>query len=87
MKLARCVVESNDFIAYEDLRIRNMVKNHNLAKSMSDAGWHQLRTWIEHYGEIFGKVTVVVGPAYTSQEYSSCGTIVKKALSTRTHVC
>lgn len=87
IKLARAVVKSNDFIAYEDLRIRNMVKNHNLAKSIGDAGWYQFRMWIERYGEIFGKATVAVEPAYTSQACSSCGTIVKKSLSTRTHVC
>ena len=87
VKLARCVVRSNDLIAYEDLRIQNMVKNHCLAKSISDAGWYQFRTWIERYGSIFGRVTVAVKPAYTSQQCSSCGTIVKKSLSTRTHAC
>ena len=87
VKLARCVAKSNDFIAYEDLRIRNMVRNHNLAKSIADAGWYQFRIWLERYGEIFVKVTVAVPPAYTSQQCSSCGTIVKKSLSTRTHAC
>ncbi|MBE9070065.1 transposase, partial [Leptolyngbya cf. ectocarpi LEGE 11479] len=87
VKLALSVMRSNDLVAYEDLRIRNMVKNHNLAKSIADAGWYQFRTWLERYGEIFGRVTVVVNPAYTSQECSSCGTIVKKSLSTRTHAC
>ncbi len=37
IKLARCVVQSNDLIAYEDLRIKNMGKNHCLAKSINDA--------------------------------------------------
>ena len=87
IKLARAVVKSNDFIAYEDLRIRNMVRNRSLAKSMGDAGWYQFRLWIERYGEMFGKVTVAVEPAYSSQQCSSCGTVVKKSLSTRTHVC
>lgn len=87
IKLARCVVQSNDLVAYEDLRIKNMVKNHCLAKSISDAGWYQFRMWLERYGEVFGRVTVAVEPAYTSQACSSCGAIVKKSLSTRTHVC
>lgn len=87
MKLARCVVQSNDLIAYEDLRIKNMVKNHCLAKSINDASWYQFRIWIEYFGKVFGKVTVAINPAYTSQECSSCGEIVKKSLSTRTHVC
>ncbi len=86
-RLARCVIRSNDLVAYEDLRVRNLVKNHCLAKSINDAGWYQFREWIEHFGEKFGRVTVAVNPAYTSQNCSECGEIVKKSLSTRTHVC
>jgi len=87
VKLARCVVQSNDLIVYEDLRIKNMVKNHCLAKSINDASWYQFRVWIEYFAKVFERVTVAVNPAYTSQECSSCGAIVKKTLSTRTHVC
>jgi len=87
IKQARCVMMSNDFVAYEDLRIKNMMKNHNLAKSIGDASWYQFRTWLEYYGKIFGRVTVAVAPQYTSQECNSCGARVKKSLSTRTHIC
>jgi putative transposase len=87
VKLARCVVRSSDLIAYEDLRIKNLVKNHCLAKSINDAGWYQFRVWLEYFGKVFGKATVAVPPAYTSQNCSNCGTTVKKSLSTRTHVC
>ncbi|NEO90372.1 MAG: transposase [Moorea sp. SIO3G5] len=86
-RLARCVIRSNDLVAYEDLRVRNLVKNHCLAKSINDAGWHQFRKWMEHFGTKFGKVTVAVNPAYTSQNCSDCGEEVKKSLSTRTHTC
>ncbi|BDI18400.1 transposase [Nostoc cf. commune SO-36] len=87
VKLARCVVQSNDLIAYEDLRIKNMVKNQSLAKSINDASWYQFRVWVEYFGKVFKRVTVAVNPQYTSLECSSCGVIVKKTLSTRTHVC
>ena len=86
-KLARCVVKSNDFVAYEDLQIKNMVKNPSLAKSINDAGWYQFRIWLEHFGTKFGRATVAVPPHYTSQICSSCGAKVKKSLSTRTHIC
>src|SRR5919202_795736 len=86
-RVARCVIQSNDLVAYEDLRIKNLVKNHCLAKSINDAGWYQFRKWLEHFGVKFGKITVAVNPAYTSQECSSCGAVVKKSLSVRTHVC
>ncbi|AFZ13308.1 transposase, IS605 OrfB family [Crinalium epipsammum PCC 9333] len=87
VKLARCVAQSNDLIAYEDLRIKNMVKNHCLAKSINDASWYQFRIWLEYFGKVFKRVTVAVDPQYTSQECSSCGEIIKKSLSTRTHIC
>jgi len=87
VKLARCVISSNDVVAYENLRIKNMVKNHCLAKSINDASWYQFRVGLEYFAKVFKKITVAVNPQYTSQECSSCGVIVKKTLSTRTHVC
>ena len=87
VKTARCVVRSNDLIAYEDLQVRNMVKNHKLAKSISDASWSMFRDWVEYFGKVFGKVTIAVPPHYTSQNCSTCGTTVKKSLSERTHQC
>ncbi|MCC2691857.1 transposase [Nodularia sp. LEGE 04288] len=87
VKTARCVVKSNDLVAYEDLQVRNMVKNHRLAKSISDVSWSLFRQWVEYFGKVFGVVTVAVLPHYTSQNCSNCGEIVKKSLSTRTHVC
>ena len=86
-RLARCVIHSNDVVAYEDLRIKNLVKNHCRGLSINDAGWYQFRKWLEYFGKKFGRVTVAVNPAYTSQNCSSCGELVKKSLSTRTHVC
>jgi putative transposase len=87
IKLARCVITSNDVVVYEDLRIKNMVKNHCLAKSINDASWYQFRVFLEYFGKVFGKITVAVNPQYTSQECSNCGVIVKKSLSVRTHAC
>ena len=45
------------------------------------------RKWLEYFGKKMGRVTVAVNPAYTSQICSNCGAVVKKSLSTRTHVC
>lgn len=87
VKLARCVVQSNDLVAYEDLQVRNMVKNKKLSKSISDAAWTAFRNWIEYFGKVFGVATVAVPPHYTSQNCSSCGKVAKKSLSQRTHIC
>jgi putative transposase len=86
-RIARCVIQSNDLVAYEDLRIKNLVKNHCLSLSINDAGWYQFRKWLEYFGVKFGKVTIAVNPAYTSQQCSNCGIHVKKSLSVRTHAC
>ena len=87
VKLARCVVKSNDLVVFEKLTVRNMVKNHHLAKSISDAAWRQFFEWLEYYGQVFGKIVIAVPPQYTSQQCSSCHRIVKKSLSERTHAC
>lgn len=87
VKTARCTSTSNDLVAYEDLKVRNMVRNRHLAKSISDAAWTQFRSWLEYFGKVFGVVTVAVPPHYTSQNCSNCGKVVKKSLSTRTHTC
>jgi putative transposase len=87
IKTALCVVKSNDFIAYEDLQVKNMVTNHKLAKSISDAAWSQFAQWLQYLGKVYGKTVVAVAPQYTSQDCSNCGKTVKKSLSMRTHVC
>jgi len=87
VKLARCVIQSSDLVAIEDLQVRNMVKNHNLAKSISDASWSMFRQWLSYFGQVFGVPVVAVPPQYTSQDCSNCDVVVKKTLSNRTHQC
>src|SRR6266702_3500969 len=86
-KTANALVTSHDLIAYEQLQIRNMVKNHKLAKSLHDAAWGQFLGWMKYYASMHGILVVAVPPHYTSQDCSGCGEHVRKALSTRTHVC
>jgi hypothetical protein len=63
------------------------VRNHCLAKSINDAGCSQFRVGLEYFSNVFGRATIAVNPAYRFQECSNFGVIVKKSLSTRTHVC
>ena len=86
-KTASTLVSSHDLIAYEDLQIRNMVKNHHLAKSIHDAGWGTFISWVKAYGVVHRIQVVAVAPHFTSQECSACRTLVKKSLSVRTHIC
>ncbi|HLO88567.1 MAG TPA: transposase [Nostocaceae cyanobacterium] len=86
-RTARNVCKANALVAYEDLKVKNMVKNHCLAKSINDAAWSTFRQWLEYFAVKFSSVVVAVTPHYTSQKCSNCGAIVKKSLSTRTHKC
>jgi putative transposase len=80
-------MRSNDLCVYENLQVKNMVRNPKLAKSINDAGWRQFRGYLEYFAHKYGKVALAVEPHYTSQQCPDCGTVVKKSLSTRTHTC
>jgi putative transposase len=86
-RAAYCVIQSNDLVAYEDLNVFGTVRNRKLAKTITDAGWSTFRQWLESFGYKYGKATVALPAHHTSQIYSNCGAVVKKSLSTRTHVC
>ena len=74
-------------IVVEDLQIQNMVKNHNLAKSISDVGWGEFISMLSYKAESAGRVLEKVPPHGTTQKCSQCGNIVKKNLSVRIHIC
>jgi putative transposase len=86
-KTASTLVSSHDLIAYEDLQIRNMVRNHHLAKSIHDAGWGTFIFWVKAYGVMHAIPVIAVAPQFTSQDCSNCAALVKKSLSMRTHIC
>ena len=81
------LIQSSDLIAYEDLAVKNMVKNRIRAKSINDVAWSNFRRWLEYFGYKYGKITVAVPPHNTSQDCSNCGQKVQKSLSVRTHIC
>jgi putative transposase len=86
-KVALHLVQTNDTIYHEDLQTASMVKNHHLAKSISDAGWSQFLTILSFKAACAGRRAVAVPPAYTSQICSGCGAMVHKGLSVRWHRC
>jgi putative transposase len=86
-KLSAKLVKEHGFIAFEDLRIRNMVRNPKLAKSIQDAGWGQLMRLAEYKAQRAGSTMVRVPAAYSTQECIYCGTLNKVASDTRTFEC
>ena len=86
-KTALALVRQYDTICHEDLQPANMVKNHQLAKSISDAGWGAFLSILSFKAAYAGKAVIAVPPAYTSQACSGCGVLVHKGLSARWHEC
>src|SRR5258708_30127641 len=86
-KVAKHYAESHHRIAVEDLQITNLVQNHHLAKSISDAGWGQFLTILEAKAANAGHQVIRVNPRFTTQACSTCGELVQKSLSVRTHMC
>jgi putative transposase len=86
-KESRKLVNKYGLIAFEDLNIQGMVKNHYLAKSIVDAGWNRLVQFVMYKAESAGRQVVQVNPYNTSQRCSNCGEIVRKSLTVRVHQC
>ncbi|MGC9145443.1 MAG: RNA-guided endonuclease InsQ/TnpB family protein, partial [Nitrososphaeria archaeon] len=85
--LAKTLVSMYDLIAYENLSVRNMVKNHNLAKAIQDASWAKFWDKVEWKAKQNGTLAVAVDPEYSTQECPVCHAKHKVALSERTFVC
>jgi putative transposase len=84
---SRKIVNSNGFIAVEDLQVNRMVHNHCLAKSIQDAAWSNFFDMLLCKAEEAGRIAVKVNPAYTSQTCSSCGHRQKLTLADRVFNC
>jgi putative transposase len=86
-KLSKNLVDNYSIICFEDLNIKNMSKNHNLAKHILDAAWSKLATYTSYKAENAGRKVMLIDPKNTSKMCSSCGMLVEKDLSERTHNC
>ncbi|MGB3297076.1 MAG: RNA-guided endonuclease TnpB family protein [Phormidesmis sp.] len=81
-QLSTQLIRENQSISLEDLNVSGMMRNHCLAKAISDLGWRQFRTLLEAKAEMYGRdVTVISRWEPTSQTCSGCGekSLQKKA--------
>jgi putative transposase len=86
-QLSHALISTFGIIAFEDLNIKGMVKNHCLALSISDAAWNQLIQCTTYKAEYAGREVRTVDPRNTSKLCSACGLMVEKDLSVRVHHC
>ncbi|MGB3404558.1 MAG: transposase [Microcoleaceae cyanobacterium] len=85
-KTAKGLLSKYDVVVVEKLKIKGLAKT-RLAKSINDAGWGQFINILSFKAENAGLKVIAISPNGTSQECSSCGHKVKKALSVRMHNC
>lgn len=88
-KLTTRLVRENQTIVIEDLTVRNMVKNHSLARAISDAAWRQFRSMLEYKADWYGRHLVAVDRWFPSSKLcSTCGALAAKMpLSVREWTC
>ena len=86
-KTSRYYVNNYDFIAAEDLDIRNIIKESYLARNIMDASWNHFLQMLKYKAESAGISFVKVNPRNTTSKCYKCGTIVKKPLYERIHKC
>jgi putative transposase len=86
-KVSHGYVQRYDTIVIEDLNVAGMMRNHHLARSITDAAWSELRQMLAYKAESAGRKLIAVPAHFTSQMCSGCGEYVEKSLSVRTHIC
>ncbi|TLP59675.1 IS200/IS605 family element transposase accessory protein TnpB [Microbispora fusca] len=88
-KLSTRLVHENQTVVIEDLTVRAMVKNHSLARAISDASWRELRSMLEYKAGWYGRELVVIDRWFPSSKLcSACGALQKSMpLHVRTWEC
>ncbi|MFG2857729.1 RNA-guided endonuclease InsQ/TnpB family protein [Streptomyces mirabilis] len=88
-KITTRLVRENQTIVIEDLTVRNMVKNHRLARAISDAAWSEFRSMLEYKAQWYGREVIAVDRWFPSSRLcSACNTLQDKMpLNVRTWTC
>ena len=72
-KITTQLVKDNDTIVIEDLKTKNLLKNHKLARAIANQSWREIRRQLEYKCQWYDKKLVIVNPFKTSQICSNCG--------------
>jgi putative transposase len=88
-KLSTRIIRENQTVIIEDLTVRNMVRNHALARAISDASWSEFRRMLEYKADWYGRTVVAIDRFYpSSKTCSACGAITAQMpLNVREWTC
>lgn len=75
------LIKNHDSLAIENLAVSNLVKNHNLAQSISDVGWSTFLTMLQYKAEWYGKNILKIGRFDPSSKTCSCCGYINKELT------
>jgi putative transposase len=87
------LIKNHDLVVAEELRSKNMLRNHVLAMSISDVGWRTFLGMLTYKANLYGKTFVTVDPRNTTQTCNACGFVMgtqdtaKLTLSDRKWTC
>ena len=77
-KVSTALINNHDLVVAENLRGKNMLKNHALALSISDVGWRTFLQMMEYKAGLYGRTFLTIDPKNTTQMCSDCGFIMGK---------
>lgn len=89
-KLSTKLIRENDVICIEDLQVKNMIRNHKLARNIADVSWSEFIRQLQYKADWYGKTIIKVDKWYASSQICSCcgeQFPITKDLSIREWIC